>query len=70
VGVRLEMLRRVIDDYNTPKSGLLCNLPWSWRREVEAAVRELMGSEGRGAEARRKAAQWKEKGISVFLQHI
>jgi hypothetical protein len=41
-----------------------------WRREVEAAVRELMGSEGRGAEDRRKAAQWKEKGISVFLQHI
>jgi hypothetical protein len=31
------------------------------RREVEAAVRELMGSEGRGAEARRRAAQWKQK---------
>jgi hypothetical protein len=69
-GVELEVLCRVIDDYNTPKSGLLRNLLLSWRREVEAVVRELMGSEGRGAEARRKAAQWKEKGISVFLQHI
>jgi UDP:flavonoid glycosyltransferase YjiC (YdhE family) len=31
------------------------------RGEVEAAVRELMGAEGRGAAARRKAAEWKEK---------
>ncbi|CAN6206123.1 unnamed protein product [Urochloa humidicola] len=31
------------------------------RGEVEAAVRELMGGEGRGAAARRKAAEWKEK---------
>ncbi|CAL5085702.1 unnamed protein product [Urochloa decumbens] len=31
------------------------------RGEVEAAVRELMGEEGRGAAARRKAAEWKEK---------
>jgi hypothetical protein len=28
---------------------------------VEAAVRVLMGSEGRGAEPRRRAAEWKEK---------
>ena len=31
------------------------------RGEVEAAVRELMGAEGRGAAARRGAAEWKEK---------
>ncbi|KAL6656989.1 hypothetical protein ACP70R_004769 [Stipagrostis hirtigluma subsp. patula] len=31
------------------------------RREVEAAVRELMGGEGRGAAARRRAAEWKAK---------
>jgi len=28
---------------------------------VEAAVRELMGAQGRGAAARRRAAEWKEK---------
>ncbi|GJN33135.1 hypothetical protein PR202_gb21702 [Eleusine coracana subsp. coracana] len=31
------------------------------RREVEDAVRELMGTEGRGAAARRRAAEWKAK---------
>nr|CAB3455003.1 unnamed protein product [Digitaria exilis] len=31
------------------------------RGEVEAAVRELMGGEGRGAAVRRKAAEWKDK---------
>jgi len=33
------------------------------RREVEAAVRELMGTQGRGVAARRRAAEWKEKAI-------
>ncbi|KAL6855920.1 hypothetical protein ACP4OV_018722 [Aristida adscensionis] len=36
------------------------------RREVEAAVRELMGGgEGRGAAARRRAAEWKAKAAAA-----
>ncbi|TVU26475.1 hypothetical protein EJB05_29023, partial [Eragrostis curvula] len=31
------------------------------RAQVEAAVRELMGAQGRGAAARRKAVEWKDK---------